>query len=271
MSWREAIERVLMEEGHALHYSEISEQILAKGYYQTDGATPDATVNAQITSSIKYEGENSPFVKVGRGIYAFKNLPAVAPALQAPATPKIPATLIAAPATPAGTDPDESIIRCLGMYWQRDLVVWRNEPRIYGKQQALSKPVDFGGQRGIYILYDHHTVVYVGRSVDRPLGRRLYEHTIDRLGSRWNRFSWFGLLDVTDEGNLYEVPLKISQSSLIATFEALLIESLEPPQNRKRGDDFSVMEYLQDVDPELRKKELENTLRAIEQQLRGQT
>ena len=53
MSWREAIERVLMEEGHALHYSEISEQILAKGYYQTDGATPDATVNAQITSSIK--------------------------------------------------------------------------------------------------------------------------------------------------------------------------------------------------------------------------
>ena len=57
MSWREAIERVLNEEGRAMHYSEISELILAKGYYKTEGATPDATVNAQITSSIKHEGE----------------------------------------------------------------------------------------------------------------------------------------------------------------------------------------------------------------------
>lgn len=40
MSWREAIERVLTEEGRALHYSEISELILSKGYYKTEGATP---------------------------------------------------------------------------------------------------------------------------------------------------------------------------------------------------------------------------------------
>jgi hypothetical protein len=58
---------------------------------------------------------------------------------------------------------------------------------------------------------------------------------------------------------------------MIATMEALLIEALEPPQNRKRGDDFSVMEYIQDVDPELRERELKNTLRAIEQKLRGQS
>jgi len=57
MSWREAIERVLNEKGRGMHYSEISELILAKGYYKTEGATPDATVNAQITSSIKHEGE----------------------------------------------------------------------------------------------------------------------------------------------------------------------------------------------------------------------
>lgn len=277
MSWREAIERVLREEARALHYSEISEQVLAKGYYKTDGATPDATVNAQITTSIKYEGERSPFVKVGRGVYALR--PPGQPPAAAPAPPA--AVPVAAPTTAARAipearplavdpEPDESIIRCLGMYWQRDLVVWRNDPRIYGKQQALSKPVDFGGQRGIYILYDHHTVVYVGRSVDRPLGKRLFEHTIDRLASRWNRFSWFGLLDVTDEGKLVEAQLRVALPSLIATLEALLIEALEPPQNRKRGDDFSVMEYLQDVDPELKERELQNTLRAIEQKLRGQ-
>ncbi len=163
----------------------------------------------------------------------------------------------------------DSIIHSFGMYWQRDLVVWRNDPKMYGKQQALSKPVDFGKQKGIYILYDHHTVVYVGRSIDRPLGKRLYEHTVDRLGSRWNRFSWFGLLDVTQEGNLRETTFNTSLAILVATLEALLIEALEPPQNRKRGDDLSAIEYIQDVDPELKEKEIQNTLRAIEQKMRG--
>lgn len=273
-SWREAIEQVLKEAGHALHYSEISEQILAKGYYKTEGATPDATVNAQITGSIKHEGDKTPYVKVGRGVYALRSSTSTIAPVVKTATPSqtLPtkAILEAAQTATVETEPDESVIRCLGMYWQRDLVVWKNDPRVFGKQQALSKPVDFGAQRGIYILYDHHTVVYVGRSVDRPLGKRLYEHTIDRLGSRWNRFSWFGLLDVTDEGKLIEVPLKVALPSLIATLEALLIEALEPPQNRKRGDDFSVMEYIQDLDPEIKERELQSTLRSIEQKLRGQ-
>ena len=274
MSWREAIERVLTEEGRALHYSEISELILSKGYYRTEGATPDATVNAQITTSIKHEGERSPFLKVSRGTYAARNAAAPSPAAVKPtvvlpaATAKV---LQEAQTATVEAEPDESVIRCLGMYWQRDLVVWKNDPRMFGKQQALSKPVDFGAQRGIYILYDHHTVVYVGRSVDRPVGKRLFEHTTDRLGSRWNRFSWFGLLSVTDEGKLIETPIKVTLPSLIATLEALLIEALEPPQNRKRGDDFSVMEYIQDIDPEIKERELQSTLRAIEQRLRGQS
>jgi hypothetical protein len=268
MSWREAIEAVLREEARPLHYAEISELVLSRGYYKTDGATPDATVNAQITTSLKYEGEKSPFAKVGRGIYALRQPGDPLVVAKAPSAPQAAPTPVKP--TESVDDIDESIIRCLGMYWQRDLVVWRTEPRIYGKQQALSKPVDFGGQRGIYILYDHHTVVYVGRSVDRPLGRRLFEHTIDRLGSRWNRFSWFGLLGVTDDGKLIERDPKVSLASLNATLEALLIESLEPPQNRKRGDDFSVMEYIQDLDPELKEKEIQNTLRAIEQRLRGE-
>jgi len=276
MSWREAIERVLQEAQEPLHYAEISERVLARGYYKTDGATPDATVNAQITGSIKHEGDKSPFVKVGRSTYALRRLSSentvqtTTPATSPTAAVKL--SKLTPESSPSGLDEDslESVIRCLGMYWQRDLVVWRTDPRMFGKQQALSKPVDFAKQRGIYILYDHHTVVYVGRSVDRPLGKRLFEHTIDRLGSRWNRFSWFGLLEVTDEGKLIDVPIKVTLSSLISTLEALLIESLEPPQNRKRGDDFSVIEYIQDIDPELKERELQNTLRAIEQKLRGQ-
>jgi HB1, ASXL, restriction endonuclease HTH domain len=273
LSWREAIERVLREEGEAMHYSEISEQVLAKGYYKTDGATPAATVNAHITGSIKHDGAKSPFVRVGRGTFALRHGPVAQPGVTPSQKIKAGSLLQAQAEQTGGADADDDgtgIVRCLGMYWQRDLVVWRAEPKLFGRQQALAKAVDFSKQRGIYILYDHHTVVYVGRSIDRPLGKRLYEHTIDRLGSRWNRFSWFGLLDVANDGELLDKPLRPTVATLISTFESLLIETLEPPQNRKRGDDFSVMEYLQDVDPELRERELQNTLRAIELKLRGQ-
>lgn len=261
-SWLEAISRVLAESDAPLHYSEISKRILSQGYYKTDGATPAATVNAQISSSIKHAGEESPFLRVGKGIYSRRSKIAITlPAPTPTKTEPIPAE--------TEIDNSDSIIQSFGMYWQRELVLWKNVPKMYGRQQALAKSVDFGNQKGIYILYDHHTVVYVGRSIDRPFGKRLFEHTVDRLGGRWNRFSWFGLLDVTDEGNLREVPLKASLAVLVATLEALLIEALEPPQNRKRGDDFSAIEYIQDVDPELKERELKNTLRAIEQKLRG--
>ena len=270
MSWREAIEKVLGEVNGPMHYSEISEQILARGYYKTAGATPAATVNAQITSSIKHDGSISPFVKVGRGTFTLREKPYAPPPTTIPRqSPAEPVDAQLETEIEADTEESESVIRCFGMYWQRDLVVWKNDPRMFGKQQAIAKPVDFGKQKGLYILYDHHTVVYVGRAIDRPLGKRLFEHTIDRLGSRWNRFSWFGFHDVTDEGNLREMPLKTSLAALVATLEALLIESLEPPQNRKRGDDFSAIEYIQDIDPELKEREIQNTLRAIEQKPRG--
>lgn len=262
-SWREAIKKVLAESDTPLHYAEISEYVLSRGYYETDGATPAATVSAQISSSIKHNGEKSPFVRIGKGIYALKDKTTIhATAIEEETSDSI---------NVSENETSDSILHSFGMYWQRDLVVWRNDPKMFGKQQALSKPVDFGKQKGIYILYDHHTVVYVGRSIDRPLGKRMYEHTIDRLGSRWNRFSWFGLLDVTQEGNLRETALNTSLASLVGTLEALLIETLEPPQNRKRGDDFSAIEYIQDIDPELKEREIQNTLRSIEQKMRGGT
>lgn len=263
-SWKEAIKKVLSESEGPLRTAEISEAILSRGYFETDGATPSATVGGQIYMSIKTDGEKSPFVKVGKGLFGLKenslnlNVPQ-----QLEKKPKLKKEILE-----SNSESQESIIHSFGMYWQRDLVVWKNDPKMYGKQQAMAKSVDFGKQKGIYILYDHHTVVYIGRSVDRPLGKRLYEHTVDRLGSRWNRFSWFGLLGVTQEGNLRESPLDSSLAALVTTLESLLIEALEPPQNRKRGDDFAA-EYIQDIDPELKEREIQNTLRSIESKMRG--
>lgn len=42
-----------------------------------------------------------------------------------------------------------------------------------------------------------------------------------------------------------EMNFNASLATLVATLEALLIEVLEPPQNRRRGDDFNAIEYIQ--------------------------
>lgn len=252
-SWKEAIVAVLSEAKEPLHYTDITERILTRGLKTTAGATPDATVNAQIASSIKHDGANSPFVRVTKGIFTLR------------AVSDQPAATSIAEAEPEASP---EVVRAFGIYWQREHVVWRRQPRLFGRQQVAAKPVDFGDQRGVYVLADHHTVVYVGRAVERPLGQRLYEHTVDRLSGRWNRFSWFGLWGVSDAGKLIKPELAPTLESIVAAFEAILIETLEPPQNRRRGDDFTAVEYIQDIDPELREQELQATLRSIEQKLR---
>lgn len=153
------------------------------------------------------------------------------------------------------------------MFWQRELVLWSNSPNLLGRQQIGADPVDFNSQLGVYLLHDGRDVVYVGRSIDRPIGKRLYEHTQDRLRGRWNRFSWFGLLQVTDKGDLERVDINPSVETIISTLEALLIEGLEPPQNRKRGDDFSAIEYLQAEDPEIEKQQMKALLNDMQQKL----
>jgi HB1, ASXL, restriction endonuclease HTH domain len=86
-SWKDAIKKVLGESDTPLHYAEISEQILSRGYYETDGATPAASVSGLLTSSIKNDGEKSPFVRVGKGIFTLKS--SLAEAIIPPSTTPI--------------------------------------------------------------------------------------------------------------------------------------------------------------------------------------
>lgn len=128
-SWKEAIKKVLVESEIPLHYAEISEQILSRGYYETDGATPAATVNAQISSSIKHDGDKSPFMRVGKGIFTLKRSPAAA---NIPASTPVSKQRKSEALAEADVEASESIIHSFGMYWQRDLVVWRNDPKMFG-------------------------------------------------------------------------------------------------------------------------------------------
>ena len=70
MNVLEAAHKVLSAAGQPLHFREITQRVLAAGYWQTTGKTPWATLNAQI--SVDIQGGHSAFVRVAPGIYALQ-------------------------------------------------------------------------------------------------------------------------------------------------------------------------------------------------------
>jgi len=240
LGWREAIIKVLHDAGRPMNRTEIAQEVAARGLRSKLGATPAHTVVSAITSSMQND-ENSPFIRVSRRTDALRDC-------RKPATDSR--------AQEIEDDDEAGFINAFGMYWKRASVLWTSSPRLLGQQQLGSKPVNFCDEIGVYLLHDVSRVVYVGRTTDQPLGVRLRQHTVDRLNGRWDRFSWFGIYGVTDDGLLSKNASKdFSMDNLIATMEALLIEGLEPPQNRKRGDDFSAIEFQQIEDPEIQKNQ----------------
>jgi len=241
LSWQDAIIKVLTEATEPLHYSEIAKRAAEQGLRKKLGATPAASVAATISTSIKELGTASPFERVSRGVYR----------LRARTTGTLTALKIV-----EAEESEAGLINAFGMFWERESVHWNSpSPRLLGQQQPGSTPVDFAEQRGVYLLHDRQRVVYVGRTTERALVARLREHRTDRLSGRWDRFSWFGILPVNADGKLAASPSEaFNVESLIATMEALLIEGLEPPQNRRRGDGFSAVEFVQIIDPDIQKR-----------------
>ena len=68
-----AAERVLREEGGPLHYREITERALRRGYWTSEGKTPEATLNSRIAVDLQERGEESRFVRVAPGTFVLKN------------------------------------------------------------------------------------------------------------------------------------------------------------------------------------------------------
>jgi HB1, ASXL, restriction endonuclease HTH domain len=57
--------QVLKKAGKPLHYSEITKMALETGLLVTEGATPDATMCAQLVMDVKNKGKASDFIKTG--------------------------------------------------------------------------------------------------------------------------------------------------------------------------------------------------------------
>jgi hypothetical protein len=250
-SWKEAALAVLQDAMEPMTAQEIVQEIVERKLKTVLGATPWATVGAHMYASMKSEGAASPFILPEKGRFA----------LRAKGVPPIPSALLSEIAEQSGAangkPSAKGIINALGMFWERSKVDWNGPQTKLMGMQSVGKPVDFGSQRGIYLLHDTQGVLYVGKAHPGSLSQRLWQHTFDRLGGRWTRFSWFGLYPATEDGMLQtdDAPPINSAVALVLTLEAILIEALEPRQNRKRGDtNFEDIEFLQSIDPNIELK-----------------
>lgn len=260
LKWKEAIVKVFEDEKKALHYTEIAELIAEKGYRKSLGATPQDTVSANMTTDIKNNQEKSIFAKVDRGIYILRKFLDDRSQLitEESETPNDKKSKVRT-----------KVVNAFGIYWNRNFVHWKTNPDLLGIQQIGATEVNFKDQRGIYLLYDGREIIYVGQAIEQTLGQRLKQHTSDRLSGRWDRFSWFGFYSVNDKGHLLDRKKfeNLDIQALADTLEAILIESVEPRQNRKQGNTLSGMEYLQKESSEIKKRKTEELLRELTDKL----
>lgn len=243
--------------------SEIAQAILDGKLRTKVGATP----NTAVASYLSQEPLRSEVEKIDRGVFRYP--PSVSHSDEASDDGA------AASPTPEGTassevpDEERGILNAFGLFWRRAEVDWNPAvPKMLGVQLTGSTAVDFSGQEGVYLLYDGSRLVYVGRVSEPRLGRRLREHTRDRLSGRWDRFSWFGIRPVGGGGELEPAPVSgLSSDLVISTLEALLIEALEPPQNRRQGDGFAELEFIQRTDPAIEKSRKKRLLEELSNKL----
>jgi len=261
LTWKEAIKTVLRDAKEPLRADEIVQEIKHRGLRSEFGATPPATVGAQIYTSINNDGAESPFVRPVPGRFALRDQSSFIESSTAPKD-------LSEKEPQEGTSQVSGVLNAIGMFWDREKVDWKSsQPKLLGHLPS-GTDVDFNPQRGIYLLHDSQGVVYAGRVTDQDLGSRLRQHTTDRLNGRWDRFSWFGIYPVTENGTLkIDADFsKLSVNFVIIAMEAILIEALEPRQNRKRGDaNFDAIEFLQSEDP----KFVRNRKLAIIDEVRG--
>lgn len=136
------------------------------------------------------------------------------------------------------------LIKAYGTFWNPAIMYWGapgrgNSGKMLGTvnfDDGTKKQIDFWEARGIYVLHNEFSSIYVGKAFGVSIGERLRNHLTDRLAGRWEMFSWYSVSAPRKiEGGLRKPGTRqIAPDTYIATFEALAILISDPPLNRKR-------------------------------------
>ena len=73
MSGADAAYAVLLEAGAPMHYRDITARMLEAEIWETDGATPEATISAILVTDMRENGDASRFVRESPGFYALRS------------------------------------------------------------------------------------------------------------------------------------------------------------------------------------------------------
>jgi hypothetical protein len=139
-------------------------------------------------------------------------------------------------------------VTSFGLFWRQSEIDWNPGKGVKGSFRLLGrvgqnagtlKIVDFRHQQGIYVLYDEYGPTYVGLTRKQGLGKRLKDHLGDRHAGAWDRFSWFGFTEISEEKDATGLLLLSSEleevtedrRTTIGDLEALLIQLMNPRDN----------------------------------------
>jgi hypothetical protein len=92
----------------------------------------------------------------------------------------------------------QNLVTSYGLLWRADGVGWKDKA-LLGRQARRTggRPTNFWTQSGLYGLYDGDHIHYIG--IAGKLALRLNQHRKDRHAGRWDRFSWFGFNELTQD------------------------------------------------------------------------
>lgn len=258
LTWEDAIRQVLTEAGEPMHYRDITADILERGLVATVGKTPSATVRNAIYRMIARDAstDRPPSIKwVAPGIFGLSG----AMDTETIARPIDEETVLVT----EGATPNLSVA-AYGLHWERDKVDWANG-RILGYDTDPKQPIDFASQQGVYLLHNWQSTVYVGMTTaeENGLSQRLrYHHRRADWSGKWERFSWFGVRQVDEDGNMVDGPDNATRNTVVALMETLLIEVLGPALNKNQGD-YRGNLYRQVIDPNIAREQAQEILRRV--------
>ncbi len=239
MTWEEATLHILGAAAEPMSCNDIAEAILGRGLKTTVGKTPSYTV-AGVISRMRSRGDAN-IIKTRPGFFQLapqSDGPPVAETNELDTTDTVNNLAVAA----------------YGLHWERDKVDW-NARRLLGYDidPNPGQAVNFADRQGVYLLHSWQSVVYVGKTTARESGlfQRLQNHHRRQVWSgKWERFSWFGIRRVNENGEMDDGPNTASKEVVSALMEAVLIETLRPSFNQQQGNYMGTL-YRQAVDPNI--------------------
>lgn len=239
MTWDQAVLQILGEVNEPMSCSDIAKEILDRELKTTVGKTPSYTVAGAI-SRMRSRGV-ADIAKTGPGFFQLASTSPPPPADEADELDT--------------TDTVNNLaVAAYGLHWERDKVDW-SEGRLLGYdiEPKLEQAINFADQQGVYLLHSWQSVVYVGKTTARAGGlfnRLQWHHQRQVWSAKWERFSWFGIRRVDENGEMGDGPDTASKDVVAALMEAVLIETLRPSFNRQQGNYMGTL-YRQAIDPNI--------------------